>query len=52
LRVWAWCWFSIRQSGRTGRSFSILSLLGNAEIHASAAFFRFIRQFGVLTFDA
>jgi hypothetical protein len=34
------------------RSFSILSPLGNAEIQAVAAFFRFIRQLGVLTFDA
>jgi hypothetical protein len=43
---------SCRQSGRTDRSFSIISRLGNAEIQAVAAFFRFIRQACMLTFDA
>jgi hypothetical protein len=41
-------WF--RQSGRAPRSFSILHLLGNAEIQFDAAFFCFTSETGMVRF--
>jgi hypothetical protein len=41
---------SIRQSGRSGVIFSVVSLLGNAEINLSAAFFYFSAETGMFRF--
>jgi len=43
---------SIRQSGRSEGIFSIVRLLGNAEIKLSAAFFYFTAETGMFRFPS